>query len=271
MDDEKYLINGQAVNIIEKTPSGYIIESIYEDDQGQYHSGKVRFAELADIFDEPPTLKINDEIQRLTKDLYEIRDRKRKLQDELSEIEAVFSDRLTKYKKHEQLKYLDMFLDGKMSHFVFHVTNSPTIKNMDEMKDDDGTGNELRLLSLLGKSNGDLSWKANRWSDGSGASWKEVIPCTSKVEAMAILTKIVLEKLASYEIPKDMYKIMYMIESADLYGIEISEKYRIACKKHLQERYDKNIKEREAKLITERLDREKAITKYDNPETKPEE
>jgi hypothetical protein len=54
----------------------------------------------------------------------------------------------------------------------------------------------LRLLTLFGDTKGDLQWRINRYSDGSGSSNIEVFPCHNEEEAIAIVRQLYTDAVA---------------------------------------------------------------------------
>lgn len=75
------------------------------------------------------------------------------------------------------------------------------------------TFDSMRLLSLYGKSNGDISFRVNDYSDGSGSD-KIVFFFKSKDEALTFLQSE-FDRLEKYE--------YYDLKNADTHGLKLDE------------------------------------------------
>lgn len=115
----------------------------------------------------------------------------KELQQEVARLESATQVRAAKYAAIPELRQLDQFIAGKITHYV-HVQKwySPRItafsEEVSEYSDNERGLGKMRLLTLYGKSNGNLEWQLNQWTDGSGLNYT-VIPCCSLEEAKAVL------------------------------------------------------------------------------------
>lgn len=155
-----------------------------------------------DVFEKPPVRKLDEDVRKKNEELIsksaelskiekEINLKKR----ELDNIEKDSRERLNKLKNIEALKYLEDFIDGKITHYVkFSGYNWATIENCGfeivehnkeilSSKEDWNKNRNFKLISLFGKSNGDLQWNINRYSDGSG-NYTAIIPFKSYEDAL---------------------------------------------------------------------------------------
>jgi len=168
----------------------------------------------------------------------ELSQTKSELLKQVAEIQKDEKSRFLKYKQYKQLKTLDKFLDGKITHYAI-LDYRPEIIDSKEAKSEYGDG-ALRLLVLYGKSNGDLTWKLNRYYDGSG-SYTEVIPCISYEEALEEMQKWIDSKMN--DVPNNG-----VIQTAQKYNLRISEDYVNKYKIQEREVLDKSIKACQGKL-----------------------
>jgi len=138
---------------------------------------------------------------------------------------------MTKYAKYEQLNHLDDFIAGKITYYVF-LGYSPKIVEFDNSACECGHGcRDTKLLSLFGKSNGDLQWRLGKYSDGSG-SFEEVFPCTSFEQAVSKLQEFITSMM-------DSGPSMSIVEAAEKYNLKIDAKYVMAAiNKKLKAYYD---------------------------------
>ncbi|MCP4761054.1 MAG: hypothetical protein GY870_04680 [archaeon] len=154
-----------------------------------------------------------------------------------------------KYFNQDKLKNLDLFLSGeikyllKIDHWKYSI-----VEFTKEIMDQEDWIAELKLLTLYGKSNGDLTWRLNQYYDGSGSDIK-IIPCTSIEEAEQELQKHVDSKINKHgKIESEEYK------AYKEYGIHINENY-------INEYIQTRIKECEKSIIKIKEDTQKRINK----------
>lgn len=111
------------------------------------------------------------------------------------------------------LNDLFMFLSGEVKFLVKHDWRYVIEPFEDQIRE--GEYDKIKLISLFGKSNGDLSWRLHRWSDGSGDNYQNIIPCQSMEEAKAILENA---------INKEKKISSPMIEAKKKYGLSVPTK-----------------------------------------------
>ena len=128
-----------------------------------------------------------------------------KLQKQIEDQERQFALALSKAKEktsvllqfvknsdEEQLQTLSDFMSGKITH-LFVAGYSPEIiswVDSDKVYDINSWGGRTRvdgikLVSLFGKSDGEMSYRLNEYRDGSGSS-KKIYPATSYAAALAM-------------------------------------------------------------------------------------
>jgi hypothetical protein len=164
-------------------------------------------AEWHEVFLKPPVEVLNAEVAALDAKLEDLRKAIRVRCDEQRVLDAQMATRKDRLKQHEQLAQLDDFIAGKITHFVIkdmgyavEHCRAIAIDTFDHaMKEDtQWSRGALKLLTLFGGSKGDLTWRLNRYSDGSGSHHDEVIPCTSLDQARAIATRLYEDQLAAW-------------------------------------------------------------------------
>lgn len=144
------------------------------------------------IYLEPPTQKLEAKVDELDKLITEKRAELKRINSELDQAGKRHQEQLKKIGKHRALQRIEDYLDGKFTHFL-HVSDyyGPKIVTKDEALDqNDRWDRELKLLCLFGNTKGDLQWRINRYSDGSGSSNTEVFPCHDEEEAIDIVRQL---------------------------------------------------------------------------------
>ena len=127
------------------------------------------------------------------------RKRFQKASDEFkAQADSIFS--LLKNHSEEHFNMLKMFITREISHVVI-LNYDPKIMEASDFYSSSMCDNKIKLLSLLGSSNGDLSFRINRYSDGSGFGGDEVIFTASIDEAKEVLKTHInaKEKISSYD------------------------------------------------------------------------
>lgn len=138
------------------------------------------------VYEKPPTEVLNKEIAQLVETKNALHDEVATLREERYAMEQGSKARMAKLQRHEKLKRLEDFLDGKLTHYaVIPDYGSPSVMAVADAKSDESRfSSATRLLSLFGQSNGDIAWRLHRYSDGSGSSSMDVVPCCSEAEAI---------------------------------------------------------------------------------------
>jgi hypothetical protein len=187
-------------------------------------------------------------VQKLGGQLASLREEYNTLRREVQEFDKLHADAIEKYSRYKELAKIDDFLDGKITHYLFlDRWGKAAIVEKSKTVGEYTSGKKLRLLSLIGRTDGSLQWEINMYSDGTG-SWSRVIPCMSAKEALAELRAHINSKLGDE--PRKS-----LVETADLYEIEIPASYRKAVMvkatenlKKLLDRRRKEVAECEATL-----------------------
>jgi len=89
----------------------------------------------------------------------------------------------------EQLSTVEDFVSGEITHFVLNTEyGAPRIRPFSDAITDvsEYDRDSIRLLSLFGRTNGDMEWRLHQYSDASGGS-SPVIPAQGYEEAVSIV------------------------------------------------------------------------------------
>lgn len=172
--DIAYTGSGNEVEYIAKLDGEYVVRQIHERDDGEAWLGKP--FTINEIFKTAPVEKYDKRIAELLDTITSLEKRRSDLESELraSKVsDKELKDRLT---KHEALTRIDDFLAGKMTHFAMHhwggwciMTTQKALEYKEGDYDRVPTG--MKLVTLFGKTNGDLEWRLHSYSDGSGNSF----------------------------------------------------------------------------------------------------
>ncbi len=156
------------------------IRVVYSDAQEAVQKSEAKVAEL------------NAKADALRLELAELQKTKSASDREISERKA----RIT---QHEKLRLLDDYIAGKITHFVVAPEYGSTVevKTVEQaLKDNDRHARGIKLLTLYGDSKGDLQFRINSYSDGSGNSFSgDAYPFTNEGDAQAFAKDLVARKL----------------------------------------------------------------------------
>jgi hypothetical protein len=156
------------------------------------------------IFIKPPTQKLETKIDELDKLITEKRDELKRINEELDQAGRRRQEQLKKLKQHQALQRIEDYLDGKFTHFLeVPEYYPPKIVAVDDALKRGGIDRwdtPLKLLTLFGDTKGDLQWRINRYSDGSGSSNVEVYPVENEEEAIAIVRRLYAEAVEDWRI-----------------------------------------------------------------------
>jgi hypothetical protein len=203
----------------------HIVRPIVEVGGEEYYQDPV----LVDcaLYADPPSFVWSEEIKAAEKKLAEVSREILVARTELDSIKRAQEDTIKRLKNRGgALARIEAYLEGKFTHFVVTGLSTQLWAEIVEANDlltikDDYTRRTfnpktIKLLSLYGKTNGDLLWKVNRYWDGSGSEF-EAVPCTSYEEARVELDKMLQNEwdtAANQWLPK-------LAATANKYGLPI--------------------------------------------------
>jgi uncharacterized coiled-coil protein SlyX len=220
----KYTEEGFEVSVIQKVDGGYICQPVYEtysNDPSDYSEGTPYF-ETRNLYDEPPVQKYEKRIAELEKTINELQDKaatERRIFLEEEKSRVLLKAKLEKFK---QLRLLEDYIDGKITHYVEEAYEGPRIIPFKEATcSGDDTRRDLKLLTLFGDSKGNLNWKLNYYRDGSGNS-TIVHLATSEEEAIKLCKEVCEKRIFETE----KYPRESIIVEAEKYGVIVPTEYR---------------------------------------------
>lgn len=225
-----YLLSGRECEYVSAAGNQHVVAPLYDTEYGP----ETRDHKLVDrVYREAPSEKLASEVLALETRLADLKAQIRDGETVVREFERDAVARKARLTAHAGLQRLDDFIAGRITHFAMVGYDPPyRIDTFDQAlkpSESECRTRSLRLLSLFGGTNGDLTWNINRWSDGSG-SWNECIPCTSYQEAevmiLARIEKDLHEKWAKESSrPWVMDKIIVCAKS---FGVPVPEEIETA-------------------------------------------
>lgn len=222
--ETKFLANGAEVEVIAKTPAGFLVVPIYDGDEGSQTDYDAPF-NADKVYDKPPTEKLNAEIAALQERIRELSAERNTLSGDVRDLEAKINARKDAIKQHEKLKHLEDFIAGKITHYVETCGyDAPKIvefsKSFSDGSNEYDRPRALKLLTLFGKSNGDLNWNLGQYYDGSGHS-PNVFVARSLEEAIEFIKGYIAQQaIETADRPRD-----WVIKTAQKYSVQLPDGY----------------------------------------------
>lgn len=227
-----YTKDGQEVEYIAALEGDHVVGVMFEREEGEPYRGEPFIVSM--VYATAPTPRYEKRIVDLRAEIETLEDQKRTLEREKRALQEGDLDRKKRVMQHAAVARIDDFLAGKITHFVYHqyeyrITSREealAYKQSDYEKIPTG----VKLLTLFGKTNGDLEWQLWHYSDGSGNP-REVIPCFSEEEAKGVLRNKMEEAYAKWRAePKSLYYAEIAVKAAKQYGFEVPEDVADAVK-----------------------------------------
>ena len=182
---------GQRFVFCAEADGTYLVKPIMATEEDEEWAGNPVI--LKKIYPSAPRETYDKTIETLDTKIHELQQQKRELEEELRKSKQDETERKKRIMVNAALERIDDFLAGKITHFVFGEYGVE-IKTFEEATSDpDRRERDVKLLSLYGKTKGDLAWKLNDYYDGSG-SWHQVYPCCSIEDAMAFAKRLIETK-----------------------------------------------------------------------------
>lgn len=239
-----YLLNGQAVTIVEKLASGgFLVCPIYEDPEtGEPMDGENFITPK--VWSKPPTEVLNAEVKELEAAIHALSEKRYELEKLVREDRKKWEEVTAKCLKYKALENIFDFVEGKITHYVIDNYSRLEIVPFADAKSEYGSTGEPKLLTLFGKSNRDLQWNLHQYSDGSGHSKYRCFPARSYEEAIEFLTVMANEKFST----EQEYFHGYLIESCDKHGIPVPSDFRENFRKTKMDGLQKQVEAKQVEM-----------------------
>lgn len=213
--DEVFLSNGEIGEFIAATEDGYVVfptmldegEEIYRGDPVVVHS----------VFGRPPRAQHETKIKDLNTEIQSLVERRGKLQSDIRFHEAAHEERMKKLGTIKALENLEQFIDGKITHFVIDHYGYSIVAVGDAKCE--SSDHDTKLLTLFGRSDGNLAWRLSHYYDGSGGYYS-TYPCLSHEEAVAKLVELAEKEFKEFRAENSSdYRVERVIASLNKLGL----------------------------------------------------
>ncbi len=217
-----FLSDGQEVEYIAGSAGEHVVRSVFggEDNEPSYGRPFIVY----EVFAEAPVAKYDEQVVKARAELAELEAAVMAARDEKRQMEAEAKARAAAFSRHRALDRLEDFIEGRITHVVVESTYGASIQTFQEAftdTDHRGRVDGIKLVSLFGRSNGDLAWNVNRYYDGSGSN-TTIHPARSFDEAKEIWLVVFERAMAEYRAKSGhMHGFNYWNECAAKAGVDL--------------------------------------------------
>lgn len=202
--DKKYLSDGRKVAVIgQLNNQETIVQEVFITSNGDEIPSGERFV-VKSLHDEPVISYKDNEVKRLEQTIKELGRKKeelsigiKKIQRELEANREIFkqSKLLKENMEENDFNILCSFMSGSKLWLVkLSYDISKPVLFSEEITDISNVDNGVRLISLMGRSNGDISYRVHSYSDGSGGS-TQIYPFLEYEDAIEFIKNEAVERL----------------------------------------------------------------------------
>jgi len=219
--DGKYLNDGRKVVVVGQLNNiESIVQEVFVTGNGDEIPSGERFT-VKSLHDEPVlSYKEKTELKAektLLNIQSKIKDEEKVYKEKYAKAKAMSailasSKKLVDLLPSQDIEAFTMFMTGTVEYLVVDsYTITPPTRMMDKVISwSDGWGeshyDSIKLLSVLGKSNGELEYRINQYSDGSGSGDVVCKPFTNNEDAVDYIKYIATEKIKKDRLSKDSYQ-----------------------------------------------------------------
>lgn len=204
------------------------------------------------LYENPPVAQLSVETK-------ELEERKSVLASELAnlvkEINKVKTE-LKEIEKYKGLENLSNFINGKITHYVIDDCSVGEIIEFDKARSYYGG---QKLLVLWGDSKGNMNWRLNRYSDGSG-HWTNCYPCLSLEEAKAKISELFNIDFKKYQDGSiEISSLAYRAKSMRKYGLDVPVEAEEPIKEYNKKNLEQVVQEKQQIVQSKQADLDKSL------------
>lgn len=263
MSEKKYLADGRKVVIVGVlNQNESIVQEIFVTADGDEVPSGERFVAKS-LHDSPVVSHKDKRLAQLEKRIKEseaewqaLKNKKGETERQLGLLRTVLksSKRFVETFDEADLERLSLVMSGNAKWVVYDrgIVERP-VPIFDALEYTDGWSRDsrIKLISLLGNSNGDLSFRLHLYPDGSGRGGDEVYFFGTEAEAVGAVAEIAERRLIDQKLSLKEYQLCREL------GIRFSVGQVATLKRYLEEGFRASEERREAKRAEE-IERDRA-------------
>lgn len=180
--------HGNVYIFQEATATGAVVRRVFTTYEGEYsHEGAPAFFHEA-LFDTEVTPKLSASFAALQQEAKTLRDEVATLRADKSRALQADHTLFKSLENREAVHGLLDFIQGKMKFLAYKAYGCWKIEPIEKaLETTECRSPALRLLSLYGRSKGNLSWRRHAYSDGSGNDWHKAQPALTYEDALVFV------------------------------------------------------------------------------------
>lgn len=201
---------------------GHLVMACTGDEREPYYESPET---LYQVYTDPPKERIDGEVVKAQAKLDDLNQQILEASGELRGLGRDVPKRIEALRQRSAaLRRIEECLDDKATHFVVSEFSGPEIYTVEEFAKVKGSYDRgsRKLLTLWGRTNGDLSWHLSKYSNGDGGD-TVVIPCLSEEEAQEEVKKLI----ANADVT-NLYRAGQLMRVADKQGLPFPDDIREA-------------------------------------------
>lgn len=182
---EIYLTDGRLARYVAAYENNqHIVCPLVEDENDVIYEEEPRT--VSTVFKTAPSGLYNKEIKQAQKDLGDLQKRAIEASKTLHEAEDAKRRQTAVFARVAALQRLEDFIEGRITHVLMGNYGGLNLQTLGEAiaSTEDRWSKKFKLVSLYGNSNGDLQWRVNYYSDGSGSGNVTLVPFLSRESAV---------------------------------------------------------------------------------------
>lgn len=249
--DFKYLADGRKVVVVGQLNNvESIVQEVFVTDSGDEIPSGEKFT-TKNLHDAPVVswkakkeAELEASLNAVKGKLAQLHREECEVKERLKGLRAIFGSAraLAETLDEQDFETLALFMSGACEYIVIEGYGAPELAKFDETlinmyeRRFDG----IKLVSLFGKTNGDISYRLHRYSDGSGGS-QTVYPCRDLEQARALLLSMTLESIERGRFPS-----VAQVEKLRKAGVVLDKKTAKKIREHAASANKKSIEHHEA-------------------------
>lgn len=205
--DRVFSIQGQEGEYIARAPgmAGHLVAPLYDspDDREPHFDAATNWPE---VFTAPPTERLQRDVATLESRRQRVSEELRQLRDQQAAMERTDRDRMARLKQNKQLRRIDDWLAGNITHFVVweRYSDQIVVKTRADLMSNDRRSYRAPLLVLYGtlETDENVVRSGVEWARVDNDKEIRVIPCASEAEAREQAAKALAHAVERWRIAR---------------------------------------------------------------------
>lgn len=261
VDGPRYLEGGEEVEVLAEFDDSLVVSMVYENEYDDPMVGEPFIIHRSKVFEsvlvarkQQEIANIENQIQQLKNERESLRDDVKSISKEITELRYSYQQLAKSNQENAAMLRVWQLITGEIKYLVFNNYYDCVILPIEKATARYGYSGKIRLLSLFGESNGNLSWKLNEYANGNSSSSDLVYPCLTLEEAQETANPFAVMHLnEALRDERHIDSLKRAIDGAIAVGCEVDAKYTDALEARLKKQADEKIAALEAEIAKAKL------------------